>query len=270
VPSAVRISPCTSPLHHPSQALALTLPSFALLGIACSYTDFNSEGLSAINRPTSLSISHSTPNLKVTHSEATRLHSTHTSLLHSTKRLTLIVDLDQTVVHATVDPTVGDWMEDLSRPETERRLKGEEGRRNMKEVGRFTLDERGGNGCWYYLKPRSVFFSSSPSNQVRTASAGADNVASIPSQSNPPCRPGLARFLELMHAKYEMHVYTMGTRLYANEVCKLIDPLGRYFGDRILSRDESGSMFSLSFLSSKTARDERNRLELTNGIALVG
>lgn len=191
MPSAARISPCTSPLHHSSQALALTLLSFAPPVIACSYTDFNSEGLSAINRPTSLSISHSTPNLKVTHSEATRLHSTHTSLLHSTKRLTLIVDLDQTVVHATVDPTVGDWMEDLTRPETERRLKGEEGRRNMKEVGRFTLDERGGNGCWYYLKPRSVFSSSSSScNQVRNAPAGPNNVASITSQSNPPCQTG--------------------------------------------------------------------------------
>lgn len=38
-----------------------------------------------------------------------------------------------------------------------------------------------------------------------------------------------------------MHVYTMGTRAYAEEVCAAIDPDGKLFGGRILSRDESGS-----------------------------
>ena len=44
-----------------------------------------------------------------------------------------------------------------------------------------------------------------------------------------------------MATKYEMHVYTMGTRAYAEEVCAAIDPDGKIFGNRILSRDESGS-----------------------------
>ena len=43
-----------------------------------------------------------------------------------------------------------------------------------------------------------------------------------------------------------MHVYTMGTRAYAIEVCKVIDPDGGLFGGRILSRDESGSEFALT------------------------
>lgn len=38
-----------------------------------------------------------------------------------------------------------------------------------------------------------------------------------------------------------MHVYTMGTRAYAEKVCKAIDPGGKIFGRRILTRDESGS-----------------------------
>lgn len=54
-------------------------------------------------------------------------------------------------------------------------------------------------------------------------------------------RPGLHDFLRKLSAKYEMHVYTMGTRAYAEEVCAAIDPNGRIFGGRILSRDESGS-----------------------------
>ena len=44
-----------------------------------------------------------------------------------------------------------------------------------------------------------------------------------------------------MATKYEMHVYTMGTRAYAEQVCAAIDPGGKIFGNRILSRDESGS-----------------------------
>ena len=55
------------------------------------------------------------------------------------------------------------------------------------------------------------------------------------------CRPGLSEFLKEIAEMYEMHVYTMGTRAYAAEVCKIIDPDGGLFGGRILSRDESGS-----------------------------
>jgi RNA polymerase II subunit A-like phosphatase len=33
----------------------------------------------------------------------------------------------------------------------------------------------------------------------------------------------------------------MGTRAYAEEVCAAIDPDGKIFGGRVLSRDESGS-----------------------------
>jgi len=51
-----------------------------------------------------------------------------------------------------------------------------------------------------------------------------------------------------MSKLYEMHVYTMGTRTYADEICKVIDPDGKIFGGRILSRDESGSMSSKSLV----------------------
>lgn len=52
---------------------------------------------------------------------------------------------------------------------------------------------------------------------------------------------------------FEMHVYTMGTRAYAEEVCAAIDPDGKAFGGRILSRDESGSeccFFELLYIPS--------------------
>ena len=43
---------------------------------------------------------------------------------------------------------------------------------------------------------------------------------------------------------YEMHVYTMGTRSYANAICKALDPSGKWFGERVLTRNESGSKFT--------------------------
>ena len=56
-------------------------------------------------------------------------------------------------------------------------------------------------------------------------------------------RPGWQEFLSSVAKKYDMHVYTMATRAYAEEVCAAIDPDGGLFGGRILSRDESGSEF---------------------------
>lgn len=45
-----------------------------------------------------------------------------------------------------------------------------------------------------------------------------------------------------MSRLYEMHIYTMGTRAYADAVANVIDPTHCLFQDRILSRDENGSM----------------------------
>ncbi|SPO20264.1 related to FCP1 - TFIIF interacting component of CTD phosphatase [Ustilago trichophora] len=167
----------------------------------------------------SLSVMHSSAAVKVSAEEALRLDSESTSHLLSQRKLALIVDLDQTVIHATVDPTVGEWMRDESNPNYEA----------LKSVGKFRLgidgeeikdddDEsapkdsaaalRASRACWYYVKPR----------------------------------PGVPQILKQLSDKYQLHVYTMGTRSYANCVCKLIDPDASIFGNRILSRDENGSL----------------------------
>lgn len=52
-----------------------------------------------------------------------------------------------------------------------------------------------------------------------------------------------------------MHVYTMGTRAYAEKVCGVIDPDGKIFGRRILSRDESGSESVDTTASSRPRAD---------------
>lgn len=143
---------------------------------------------------------HNNVSLTVSHNEAAKVDDEAKRRLLASKKLSLVVDLDQTIIHATVDPTVGDWQRDESNPNHDA----------VKEVRSFLLKDDGpvNKGCWYYIK----------------------------------LRPGLEDFLEIVAKMYELHIYTMGTRQYAKNIADIIDPGHKFFGDRILSRDESGSM----------------------------
>jgi len=168
-------------------------------------------------------------------------------------------------VHATVEPTVWEWMQDPANPnyaalEGVKRFKlsdeapasGAAARRKRergnKRAAAARTGEEGGDeaddesseddddadGCWYYIKMRCV-----PLPRPRPSCCAHPE----PDLVRPPLarRPGLPDFVKRVSEIYEMHVYTMGTRAYAKEVCKVIDPDGGLFGGRILSRDESGS-----------------------------
>ncbi|CAO1637380.1 unnamed protein product [Parajaminaea phylloscopi] len=186
----------------------------------------------------SISMMHDTESVTVSREEAQRLDSQSTTHLLDQRKLALIVDLDQTIIHATVDPTVGEWLRDPKNPNYEA-LRGV-GSFRLGMDGKAVLEDGNGTpaskdsggqddadgpseeapagaskdteGCWYYVKPR----------------------------------PGLTQFLRTLAHKYELHVYTMGTRSYADCVCKLVDPDGSLFGTRILSRDENGSLVQKS------------------------
>lgn len=138
--------------------------------------------------------------LLVSEEEATRADEEAKRRLLDSRKLSLVVDLDQTVIQATVDPTIAEWQQDETSPNYEA----------VKDVRKFQLidDGPGGRGTWYYIK----------------------------------LRPGLREFLQTMSKHYEMHIYTMATRAYADQIANLIDPDHRLFASRILSRDESGSM----------------------------
>lgn len=158
-------------------------------------------------------MSHHHASLTVSQSEAERLEAQTTERLQQSRKLSLIVDLDQTIIQATVDPTVGEWIADTSNPNHSAlsdvvKFQLAADGTQIKTAPSSSTSSREDNGTWYYLKPR----------------------------------PGLTEFLEEANKKYEMHVYTMGTRSYAECVCEAIDPKGTYFGGRILTRDESGSL----------------------------
>ncbi|KAL8944807.1 MAG: hypothetical protein Q9216_000229 [Gyalolechia sp. 2 TL-2023] len=143
---------------------------------------------------------HDKTSLVVSPFEAAKFEGEAKRRLLASKKLSLVVDLDQTVIQACVEPTIGEWMRTPENPNHEA----------VKDVREFQLmeDRVGTRGCWYYIK----------------------------------LRPGLEDFLERMSRLYEMHIYTMGTRGYAQKIAQLIDPHRKFFGDRILSRDESGSL----------------------------
>lgn len=101
----------------------------------------------------------------------------------------MILDLDQTIVHASCDKRVGEFIKE----------------ENINDIREFQLPDN----TTYYIK----------------------------------LRPGLDKFLKEIEQLYELHIYTMGTRDYAESVAKEIDPKGSIFKERILSRDESGSKF---------------------------
>ncbi|CAA6660031.1 unnamed protein product [Spirodela intermedia] len=49
-------------------------------------------------------------------------------------------------------------------------------------------------------------------------------------------RPGIWNFLEKASKLYELHLYTMGNKLYATEMAKVLDPTGQLFAGRVISK----------------------------------
>lgn len=133
---------------------------------------------------TSVSMIHSVPELKVSEQYAKEIGKADQERLIQDRKLVLLVDLDQTILHTT--------HEDV---------------KNDANVHSFTL--------WpghptYYTK----------------------------------LRPYLSEFLEQMSEIYELHIFTFGCRRYAHKIASIIDPKQTYFGNRILSRDESVDQYS--------------------------
>ncbi|KAL4926293.1 protein-serine/threonine phosphatase [Aspergillus undulatus] len=159
---------------------------------------YNTEITDSMRAP--IQMTHDNTALTVSENEAIRVEEDAKRRLLFNRKLSLVVDLDQTIIHAAVDPTIGDWMADKDNPN----------HAAVSDVRAFQLvdDGPGMRGCWYYIK----------------------------------LRPGLETFLQNVAEMYELHIYTMGTRSYAQAIAGIIDPDRKLFGDRILSRDESGSL----------------------------
>jgi RNA polymerase II subunit A-like phosphatase len=150
-----------------------------------------------------ISMVHDQTSLTVSADQAQRTEQELQRRLLQNRKLSLVVDLDQTIIQACIDPTVGEWQKDPTNPNYE----------SVKEVKSFQLDDGPtelARRCSYYIK----------------------------------MRPGLEGFLRRISEMYEMHVYTMGTRAYAKNVARVVDPDKKLFGNRVISRDENGNIFA--------------------------
>ncbi|XP_050440230.1 RNA polymerase II subunit A C-terminal domain phosphatase [Adelges cooleyi] len=133
------------------------------------------------SKPTaSVSMIHSVPDLKVSEQSALLLGKADEKRLLSDRKLVLLVDLDQTLIHTTNDNIPN----------------------NIKDIHHFQL--YGPNSPWYHTR----------------------------------LRPGTYKFLSSISELYELHICTFGARNYAHTITHILDPEGKLFSHRVLSRDE--------------------------------
>jgi RNA polymerase II subunit A C-terminal domain phosphatase len=114
------------------------------------------------------------------------------------RKLVLLVDLDQTLIHTTNDnvpPNLKVWNGLLLKF-------GEIIFLCIQDVHHFQL--YGPHSPWYHTR----------------------------------LRPLTLKFLQSMFKLYELHICTFGARLYAHTIAKMLDIDERLFSHRILSRDE--------------------------------
>ncbi|KAK1365585.1 Protein-serine/threonine phosphatase [Heracleum sosnowskyi] len=55
-------------------------------------------------------------------------------------------------------------------------------------------------------------------------------------------RPGIWNFLEKASKLFELHLYTMGNKVYATEMAKILDPKGVLFAGRVISKGDDGDI----------------------------
>ena len=158
---------------------------------------YNTEQLDSTRA--TINMDHNNVSLTISPAEAAKAEDEAKRRLLASRKLSLVVDIDLTIIQATVEHTVAEWQKDPDNPNHEA----------VKDVRSFLLRDDGPEKYrWYYIK----------------------------------LRPGLKEFLENVSKIFELHIYTMATRAYAKNIADIIDPDHKLFGDRILSRDESGSL----------------------------
>ncbi|KAF7784248.1 hypothetical protein Agabi119p4_413 [Agaricus bisporus var. burnettii] len=199
----------------------------------------------------SIQMTHSANGPTVSLEEAQRIERESAEHLLKSRKLSLIVDLDQTIVHATVDPTVGEWIAEGEAWEARQTPKASTTPQPSDKSDDTNSDSDDNDECnpnWEALKDVKKFRLGPESFSTPYARGPQRSKGKHKMVENEGCmyyikpRPGWKEFLMDMATKYDMHVYTMGTRAYAEEVCAAIDPDGSVFKSRILSRDESGSL----------------------------
>lgn len=126
------------------------------------------------------------------------------------RKLALVLDLDHTLVHATADLRAMSML--LLSPKTDDI--------NFKSVVSFSLPDR----------------------QSQQASVATGLKIPVINPGSPSMhlklRPNLKTFLGRVASIFQLHIYTMGSRPYADQVARIIDPENCLFHGRVTSRED--------------------------------
>ncbi|EGG20980.1 putative tfiif-interacting component of the c-terminal domain phosphatase [Cavenderia fasciculata] len=135
------------------------------------------------------SILHGQPHITVSHKMAQQIEEKNAKRLLDNKKLSLVLDLDHTIIHAIME-------------------------QHFMEVPYWrTIDRKKSNIHEIILNGNQRYFIK--------------------------LRPHLYEFLREVNRLFELHIYTMGTRNYAQKIASLVDPKQRVFKERVLSRDDT-------------------------------
>eukprot|EP00123_Amoebidium_parasiticum_P006794 comp17661_c0_seq1/m.17454 comp17661_c0_seq1/g.17454 ORF comp17661_c0_seq1/g.17454 comp17661_c0_seq1/m.17454 type:complete len:779 (-) comp17661_c0_seq1:302-2638(-) len=137
-----------------------------------------------------VAVVHGIPDLHISQTAAQQLGLQDEQQLTASQRLALVVDLDQTLLHATTAPFVDDWLTVKDS-------------KSLEDIHSFYIP---GSPIKYFVK----------------------------------LRPYARQLLTELAPYFEMHIYTMGTRAYAQIIADILDPGQKngLFQNRILSRDD--------------------------------
>lgn len=126
------------------------------------------------------------------------------------RKLALVLDLDHTLVHATADLRAMSML--VHSPKTDDV--------NLKSVVSFSLPDR--------------------QSQQPSLATGLKFPLIIPGSPSMhlKLRPNLKTFLERVSSIFQLHIYTMGSRPYADQVARIIDPDNCLFHGRVTSRED--------------------------------
>ncbi|SRR5258708_24349257 len=128
----------------------------------------------------SIRMTHDAHGPTVSMEEAHRYDQDTSRRLLGEQRLSLIVDLDQTIVHATVDPTVGEWIEDSARYEAKKaaqehkEAEASDGTNSSHQEG-SPFDEEDVNPNWAALKDVKKFKLGGEGQFLRPEQQGAED-----------------------------------------------------------------------------------------------
>jgi FCP1-like phosphatase family protein len=176
--------------------------------------------------------------------------------LRSARKLTLVLDLDHTLVHAVNQPEVAAAVfRAMKEQEQQSAGKQKEATEEQNKSNDDPIDDISLSSDKALHGPTAP---AAPASLSADYLAYAEGKAALPLNTVVPThrddmwlftdgysvftiklRPHVRRFLEEMSSLFELQVDTYGTRGYAKKIVAILDPQGKLFGDRIVSRCDS-------------------------------